>query len=233
MTQPHTPVTRADQLAFTGPPFREFEGRLANMEFPIERQRPKAKLQFVDMKVLRALAPYPHPAGELSFNRTGRNGEPPSDRSAWGRLLMSSLEQGYPDILELIDHTLHLNSQEQRIEADPEAGREAGSFLIWTITAVDGQDNRPKPADASNPTPATPPKAEGATVRRNGPVTEQDLLNLIDGKTLGEFTVEAVELGTRLSPRLRARLLDASDLIPSWIAGGKVTSDGDRYTKVA
>ena len=232
MTQPHTPVTRADQLSFSGPPFREFTGKLVDIEFPIERQRPKSKLQFTEMKVLRTIAPYPHPAGELSFNRTGRNGEAPSDRSPWGRLILSSQAQGHPDILDLVGHTLHITSSEQKIDADPETGREAGSFLYWDIVAVDGHDARPKPVDASNPVSVPDPKTRGTSSPSNGIVTEDELLTLLDGKTLGEFVVAAVNLNLTLPAKLRARLLDSNDLIPGWIQAGKVTTDGNTYTRV-
>lgn len=227
MTQPNDVVTRRDQLAVSGPVFREFKAKLANMEFPIENNRAKAKLQFTEMNVIEAVAPYPHPAGEITLNRTGANGGRPSDRSPWGRLLVSSDEQGYPDLLELIGHTLHIQAIEQKIEADPERGREAGSFLNWIILSVDGVDKRPQPEDASNPAPAADPKASGTS---NGAVSEEDLLTLLDGKTIGEFTVAAVQLP--LPAQLRARLLDANDLIPGWLATGKVTTDGNTYTKV-
>lgn len=228
MTQPNAVVTRRDQLAVSGPVFREFTAKLANMEFPIENQRAKAKLQFTEMKVFETVAPYPHPTGEITLNRTGNNGARPSDRSPWGRLLISADEQGFPDLLELMGHVLHIKAHEQKIEANPERGQEAGSFLTWEILAVDGTDRRPQPEDASNPAPAEPdPKASGAT---NGPVSEDDLLTLIDGKTIGEFTSSAIQLP--MPAQLRARLLDANDLIPGWITSGKVTTDGNTYTKV-
>ena len=231
MVQPQEVVTRRDQLAVSGPVFREFTGKLANMEFPIESGRAKAKLQFTEMNVIVAVAPYPHPVGELSFNRTGANGKQPSDRSPWGRLLVSSDEQGYPDLMELMNHTLHMKATQVDVPANTERGTEAMSFLNWEILSVDGKDARPQPGDVSDPAPSVPeevsPKASGTS---NGAVGEEDLLTLLDGKTIGEFTVAAIELP--LPAALRARLLDANDLIPGWLASGKVTTDGNIYTKV-
>jgi hypothetical protein len=131
--------------------------------------------------------------------------------------------------MELMGHTLHLKAAQQDVPANPERGTEAISFLTWTILSVDGVDKRPTPEDASDPAPAeVSPKASGAS---NGAVSEDDLLTLLDGKTIGEFTVAAINLP--LPATLRARLLDANDLIPSWIAAGKVTTDGNTYTKVS
>ena len=56
MTQQHEVVTRRDQLAISGPVFREFIGKLANMEFPIENNRAKSKIQFTEMNVIDAVA---------------------------------------------------------------------------------------------------------------------------------------------------------------------------------
>ncbi len=232
MTQPSEVVTRRDQLAVSGPVFREFTGKLANMEFPVENGRGRAKLQFTEFKVIHTIAPYPHPAGELTFNRTGLNGARPSDRSPWGRLLISSDEQGFPDVLELIGHTLHMIAHEQQIQANPEQGREAGSFLTWEILTIDGEDRRPQPEDASDPAPAeSTPKASSTSGEPGEITSEEDLLSLIDGKTIGEFTATVVRLV--MPAKLRVRLLDANDLIPDWIATGKVTTDGNIYTKVA
>lgn len=226
MTQPNEVVTRADQLAFSGPVFREFTASLVNIEFPVENGRAKSKLQFTGMNVIDSIAPYPHPAGEIVMNRTGQNGARPSDRSPWGRLLLSSQEQGYPDILELLGKTLHILAHEQKIEANAERGTEAGSFLTWEILSVNGVDAR---ATEATPTLETEsdPKAEAPT---NGAVSENDLLNLIHGKTVGEFTVDALKLP--LSPVLRARMLDANGLLVDWVTQGKVTTDGNIYTKV-
>ncbi len=230
MTSQHEVVTRRDQLAISGPVFREFIGKLANMEFPIENNRAKAKIQFTEMNVIQAVAHYPHPTGEIVMNRSGRNGGRPSDRSPWGRLLISADDQGYPDFLELMTHILHMKAAEEIIEADPENNRAAGSFLVWDILAVDGVDNRAAstPPDSPDVAEGTPdPKASGAS---NGAVTEEDLRNLIDGKTIGEFTAQVLPM--TIPAPLRARMLDANDLIPSWLAEGKVTTDGNIYTKV-
>ncbi len=72
--------------------------------------------------------------------------------------------------------------------------------------------------------------AESGNPAEAGPVTEATLLELIDGKTVGEFTIAAVALN--LGTKLRNRLLDSNDLIPAWMAEGKVTSDGNTYSKV-
>jgi len=229
MTSQHEVVTRRDQLAISGPVFREFTGKLANMEFPIENNRAKAKIQFTEMNVIQAVAHYPHPTGEIVMNRSGRNGARPSDRSPWGRLLISADDQGYPDFLELMTHTLHMKASEEIIDADPENNRTAGSFLVWDILAVDGVDNRVASAPDGTAPPAedADPKASGTS---DGAVTEEDLLNLIDGKTIGEFTAQVLPI--TIPAPLRARMLDANDLIPSWLAEGKVTTDGNIYTKV-
>jgi len=222
MTQPHV-VTRRDQLAVSGPVFREFTGKLVNMEFPVENQRAKSKLQFIEMNVIQSVAAYPHPTGEIVMNRTSANGGQPSDRSPWGRLLVSADEQGYPDILELLQKTLHMVSHEQKIEANPERQQEAGSFITWEIVSVDGVDHR---------TPDAPPVSEetaGGNVT-SGTVSEDDLLALIHGKTTGEFTAAAISMD--LPGPLRARLLDSNDLIPGWINSGKVTTDGNIFTRV-
>lgn len=229
MTQPHEVVTRRDQLAVTGPVFREFKGKLANMEFPIENNRAKTKLQFTEMDVIKSVAAYTHPAGEIVMNRTSSKGGQPSDRSPWGILLISSDEQGYPDILELMNKTLHMVSSERIIEANAERNQEAGSFLVWTIASVDGVDNRPSPeaaGDSDTSEAAQPPSPEPA-----GEATEDTLLALIDGKTIGEFTTAAI--GMAMPGPLRARVLDANGLVPDWINGGKVTTDGNVFTRVA
>jgi len=221
MTQPLGVVTRRDQLAVTGPVFRDFTAKLMNMEFPVENDRPKTKLQFTEMNVHKSVAAYPHPTGELVMNRVSQNGGQPSDRSIWGRLLISSDEQGYPDILELIGHTLHMVSSENTIEADAKRGTEAGSFITWKIVAVDGVDNR----QIEETVESTPPPSEA---NGTGEANEETLMSLIHGKTIGEFTVAALNLS--LPAALRARLLDQNDLIPSWLQRGQVTTDGNIYT---
>jgi hypothetical protein len=224
MTQPHEVVTRRDGLAISGPVFREFTGKLANMEFPIENNRAKTRLQFTEMNVIRSVAAYTHPAGELVMNRTSGKGGQPSDRSPWGRLLISCDEQGYPDIMELLNKTLHMNSFDQIIEANAERNQEAGSFLIWTILSVDGVDSRPTPEEAAPPSDEAAPPAAGDK-------TEDDLLALIHGKTVGEFTSAAISLP--MAGALRAKLLDANGLIPDWLTAGKVTTDGNIFTRVS
>lgn len=228
MTQPNEVVTRKDQLTFSGVVFREFIAKLSGMEFPVENGQPKTHIQFVDMKIIRTIAPYPHPAAEIVMNRANKAGKT-SDLSPWGRLIISSDDQGYPDIVELIGKELHMNASEKIIEADPERGREAGSFIVWEILSVDGVDNRihnedGPPAEAIADESVPNPKAPG------GEVNEADLLTLIDGKTIGEFTAAALALP--LPAHLRAGLLDANDLIPKWISSGKVTTDGNTYTVV-
>ena len=234
MTQQHEVVTRRDQLSISGPVFREFTAKLNNMQFPIENNRAKTHLEFTEMNVIHAVAAYPHPTGEIIMNRTGQNGKPPSDRSPWGRLLISADEQGYPDMLELINHTLHMVATEEKIDATvDDAGQEtraAGSFLVWDILDVDGVDNR-KPPEVVEPAAAagsvSDPKASGAS---NEAVTEDDLLDLLDGKTIGEFTATALLM--TIPVPLRNRMLDANDLIPGWLSAGKVTTDGNTYKKV-
>ncbi len=56
------------------------------------------------------------------------------------------------------------------------------------------------------------------------------MLNLIDGKTIGEFTSAAIALN--MPAPLRKSLLDSNDLVPGWVASGVVTTDGNTYTKV-
>ena len=141
------PVTTREGLAVSGPVFREFKGKLANIEFTVENGRPKGCLQFTEMDVIRSVAAYPHPTGEIKMNRTGQNGAKPSDRSPWGRLIIDSDEQGYPDLMSLIDQTLHMNAIENKIEANADRGTEAGSFISWEILSVNGEDNRPKDGD--------------------------------------------------------------------------------------
>ena len=79
---------------------------------------------------------------------------------------------------------------------------------------------------------ASPPKAKRASRKADSSkaVTEDDLLKLIDGKTIGEFTVASINLV--LPADLRNRLLDANDLVPGWLAQGLITSDGDKYSLV-
>ena len=235
MTQPHEVVTRRDQLALSGPVFREFTGKLANMEFPVENNRAKTKLQFTEMNVIRAIATYTHPAGEIVMNRTSPRGGQPSDRSPWGRLLISSDEQGYPDIVELLGHTLHMNSREQKIEADAERGREEGSFLVWEVLSVDGVDSRLPPDAPASTIPSTDgavpsPNSTPAPDVAGAGETEETLLTLIHGKTIGEFTNAAI--GLNMPSQLRASLLDANGLVPGWINQGKVVTDGNIYTRV-
>lgn len=80
-----------------------------------------------------------------------------------------------------------------------------------------------------DPTPAKP-KSRAKRAAPNGAVTEEDLLQLIDGKTMGEFTSAAINLA--LPSDLKTRLLNANDLVPGWIDDGKVTTDGDTYTRI-
>lgn len=226
MTQPHEVVTRIDQVTFSGTVFREFKGKLVNMEFPVENNQPKSKLQFAEMEIIYTLQPYPHPAAEIVMNRLNRKGEV-SDRGPWGNLIVNSNAQGYPDVMELIGHTLHMLAHDQKIEADASRGQSEGSFTLWDILSVDGVDRRPTPdvpaATPATPTPEVDPKA-------NGTVTEDQLLDLIHGKTIGEFTAAALDL--QLPAALRAKLLDSNDLIPGWITEGRVAHDGNIYTKV-
>ncbi len=153
MTNQHEIVTRVDQLTFSGVVFTEFKGKLVDMEFPVENGTPKTKLQFVEMNVIKTKAPYLHPAAEIVMNRANRKGET-SDRGTWGKLIVSSDAQGYLDITELKGHTLHMVATENKIEARPERGTEAGSFTTWEILSVDGVDKRP-PSDDSAPAVST------------------------------------------------------------------------------
>ncbi len=147
MTSPNQVVTKREDLTISGVVFREFTGKLVHMDFPIENGRAKSKLQFTEVNIIKTLAPYLHPACEIVMNRTGAKGEKPSDRSVWGRLIIASDEQGYPDIMELIDKTLHMEAAENTIEANAERGVEAGSFITWNILSVDGKDSRSTPED--------------------------------------------------------------------------------------
>jgi hypothetical protein len=224
MTQPHEVVTRIDQVTFSGTVLREFTAKLVDMEFTVEGGQPKSKLQFAEVQVHDCIAPYPHPAAELVMNRANRKGEV-SDLGPWGALIVSSNIQGYPDLMELKGKTLRLLAHHHKIEADEKRGQSEGSFLTWEILSVDGVDSRPTIEDSIAATPASDgdPKA-------NGTITEDQLMDLIHGKTIGEFTSAAINLS--LPPSLRSRLLDKDDLIPSWLDAGKVTTDGNTYTKV-
>lgn len=152
MTQQHAPITRRDQLTISGVVFREFKAKLEGMDFPVENGQPKSKLQFVGVEIIRTLQAYPHPALEITMNRANQKGEV-SDRSPWGRLIISSDEQGYPDITELMGKTLHMNGTEQIIPADPAKGRDAGMFVTWEILSVDGVDKRTPPEEVAEPAP--------------------------------------------------------------------------------
>ncbi len=159
MTQQHEVVTRVDQLTFSGNVFTEFKGKLVDMEFPVENNQPKTKLQFVEMDIIKTKAPYPHPAAEIVMNRANRKGEV-SDRGAWGKLIISSDAQGYPDVTELKGHTLHMVAKDNIIEADESRGQTAGNFTTWEILSVDGEDKRP-PSSNSAPAAATPTNNTG------------------------------------------------------------------------
>ena len=151
MTAPNDIITRADQVAFSGPVFRDFTAKLANIDFPVITQKPKAVLQFTEMVTHKAIASYPHPVGEIVMNRTSGKGGAPSDRGPWGYILISANAQGYPDIVELVGHTVRIRAKENPIAADVERGTEAGSFLTWDIIEVDGEDHR-EPDDDTTPT---------------------------------------------------------------------------------
>ena len=157
MTSPNQVVTKREDLTITGVVFREFTGKLVHMEFPMESGRAKSKLQFTEVDIIKTLAPYPHPACEIVMNRTGAKGEKPSDRSVWGRLLISCDEQGYPDIMELEGKVLHMIAAENTIEANAERGTDAGTFISWGILSVDGVDSRSTPEDGVAPTVAEEP----------------------------------------------------------------------------
>ncbi len=154
MTQPAKPVTRRDEVVSSGPVFRDFHGKLANMTFPIESGKAKTHLMFTEMDVHKTNGqPYPHPAGEIVMNRQSGKGGAPSDRSPWGKFIIASDLQGFPDCIELIDKNLHMVATEQTIPADPDKGTDAGMFLTWDITEVDGNDNRPAPEAAEDAVP--------------------------------------------------------------------------------
>lgn len=155
-TQPTEVVTRRDQLTISGPVLREFTGKFHNIEFTVEQGRAKSKLQFTEVEVHSTLAEYPHPTAELLMNRTGPNNKPPSDRSPWGRLLISCDEQGYEDIMELVGRTLRLRAHENLIEENKERNQEAGSFLSWSVIEVDGVNNR-QAEDAADSDPTSEP----------------------------------------------------------------------------
>jgi hypothetical protein len=210
--------------------FREFKGDLVGMTFPVENNRPKSKLQFANVEIIKTVAAYLHPTAEIVMNRTSRNGGAPSDRSPWGKLIISSDEQGYPDIIDLKGHRLHMQATEQNIPADPERNQEAGTFLTWNILSVDSVDRRPPPEETPQ---ATAPVGDFLGLPSsgfNGVVDEDYLLTLIDGKTMGEFTQAALNLA--MPSALRAKLLDSNNLVPGWIANNQVTTDGSTYTKV-
>lgn len=147
MTQPHDVITRADQISYSGVVFTEFKGKLEDMEFPVENGQPKTKLQFVEMDVIHTKAPYPHPAAEISMNRANKQGKV-SDRGPWGMLLISSRDQGYEDITELVKKTLHMRASEKKIDADESRGTSEGSFTVWEILSVDGKDSRNNSSDS-------------------------------------------------------------------------------------
>lgn len=147
MTQPHDIITRADQVTYYGAVFTEFYGKLADMEFPVENGRPKTRLQFVEMEIKKTKAPYPHPAAEIVMNRANNKGQV-SDRGPWGMLLISSRDQGYEDITELVGKTLHMIASEKKIDADESRGTSEGSFTVWEILSVDGTDNRNNSSDS-------------------------------------------------------------------------------------
>ncbi len=153
MTQPSDVVTRRDQLTYSGVVFREFVGKLENMEFPVENGQAKTKWHFVDLKMIDTIQAYPHPACEIIMNRANKATGAVSDRGPWGMAIISSDEQGYPDITDLIGHTLHMKATERTIPADPAKKQEESMFLTWEVLSVDGEDNRPAPEEVVEATP--------------------------------------------------------------------------------
>jgi len=197
-------VTSASDLQIAGTPLREFEGDLKAIKFEKAYEKTRAKLQFVGLNVIETKVPYAFPVAELDLSYS------PRERSVWGKLLKSARDIGYNDIMDLRDHRLHMKGVEASYGKDEDGRVIAG--IDWNIIGVDGAASASAAAVASE--------------------VDKDtrILELIDGKTSGEFATDAMNDPLfRNDEELKKTLFDGS-LLASLVEDGKVTlGDDERY----
>lgn len=197
-------VTSASDLQISGTPLREFEGDLKAIKFEKAYEKTRAKLQFTGLHVIETRVPYAFPVAELDLSYSAR------ERSVWGKLLKSAQEIGYNDIMDLREHRLHMKGVDASYGTDGDGRPIAG--IDWAIIGVDGAESASAAAVAS----------EGDKGKR--------IMELIDGKTSGEFATDAMNDPLfRGDNALKNSLFDGS-LVASLVEDGKVTlGDDERY----
>jgi hypothetical protein len=208
MTQQQAPNTRPDAVEFSGTPLREFNGTFRDCVFKSEYDNQNGYLQFTDLEVLETKQAYGFPTAELKIKFNVK------DRSSWGILMASVTRMGYEDLLDMKEHSLHMKAKDRTVVKtnDDTGDTETINWLEWEIVGIDGGANAAVAASS------------------NAVTMDEHLLELVNGKTQGEFANAAMQdTGIRGNQALQAEVFDGA-LLPRLIEEGKITlGEDERY----
>lgn len=184
------PTLRNLSEGFESTPLRHFVGRLAGYD---RVEKKPTKLNFVDVTVIESVEPWPQATAELEIWESNRT------KSGWGVFANSVLPylQPHEDFPALIGRMLEMKyTPGHKL---PVKDKATGKFNdeeknAWEVMSVDGK--------ANSATPDT---------------TEDEALNLLDGKTIEVFTPLAINTpvlrsNQNLLPKLTSRTF-ASEMV--------------------
>jgi|TARA_Y100000034_G_C6790839_1_gene354076 hypothetical protein len=202
-------VTSADQLQASGTPLRKIRGKLVGINPRMgEYKKMIVDLDIAELTVIESIVPYNYPSCQLTINYSAR------ERSAWGMLIKSSEELGFPDLKKLCNTAG--SGPMVTLECEPEhvygpdqnnPGQDIKG-VVWTVVEVDQAGAGGGKATASTEDPMT------------------HMLKLLDGKDATEFAQAALKDPVGRTAEVSAAVMD-NTLIAGFVDSGQVVEGED------
>jgi len=223
-------VTRADQLESSGTPLRRFWGTFHDYEIKMDSRqegRYLVDLNFTDIEIVPfpddhelfpgakgSVTPYNYPVCQINMRyNKGRSGGV-SDRGGWGMFLRSMEEQGFLDLVESKGSRWLMEAEDNHLYGENDAGEEIRG-MVWSV--VESSTKPTSAADSSNGSSLTEDELK-------------QLLSLIDGKDLSEFSQAALQ--DPVGRKVQSEIFN-NKLVASWISEGLVELEGETYKVIA
>ena len=209
-------VTKAKDLMPSGTPLRKFKGKLDDIvpEADSATGRTVMHVNFTDVEAIECIpgAVYPYPTAQINIGyRVDPGSGRPSERSIWGRLLISAEELGFEDIMLLKGKVVMMVGTTESFGKNRQTGEEMEG-LVWRVAEAEGGAGQGQPAAQS---------AEDKA---------KHLAMLADGKTAGEFAAAALQ--DPIGKEHQAQIFDRT-LLPTLVQLGLLELKENKYHLLA